>query len=239
MTHDSKRSKNTLLSAVATLLLALVLAFVLDPMTGCSSGSDGKESHESSAEQTTADDSPQGSASSSSNKNVSASSSEKTTKAKQPFKIDTESYSIELPAEWSEYADVEYDTNGNAQVVYKSNAQVVLLTCTVNDANDDVAEGDIGNGLVQSVKIGNGKRLDVWAPNYVFQFWQEHVGNDGTNDYGKLSNVEKERIIKLTSGKQVKTKQLYKVKSETKVLKKYGTNYKYLGKLVKKGVSVK
>lgn len=239
MTHDSKRSKNTLLPAIATLLLAAILAFALAPMTGCSSGSDDKESHESSAEQTTANGSPQGSASSSSNKNASASSSEKTTNAKQPFKIDTKSYSIELPAEWSKYADVEYDTNGNAQVVYKSNAQVVLLTCAVNDASDPVTEGDIGNGLVSSVEMGANKRLDVWAPNYTFLFWQERVSKDGTNDYGKLSNAEKEGIIKLTSGKQVKMKQLYKVKSETKVLKKYGTSYKYLGKLVKKGVSVK
>lgn len=239
MTHDSKRSKNTLLSAVATLLLALVLAFVLGPMTGCSSGDAGQESNESSGEQTTTDESSQDATSSSSNENASTSSSEKTTNTKQPFKIDTESYSIELPAEWSKYADVEYDTNGNAQVVYKSNAQVVLLTCAINDANDPVTEGDIGNGLVQSVKLGNDKRLDVWAPNYAFQFWQEHVSNDATNDYGKLSNAEKKRIIKLTSGKNVNMKKLYKVKSETKALKKYGTNYKYLGKLVKKGVSVK
>lgn len=236
MTHDSKRSKNTLLPAVATLLLTLVLAFALGPMTGCSTDSGSQESHESE-QQTTASKASQSAAADSSGTN--AGTSDEAASAKQPFKIDTESYSIELPAEWNKYADVEYDTNGNAQVVYKSNAQVVLLTCAVNDASDEVTEGDIGNGLVQSVKLGSDKRLDVWAPNYAFQFWQEHVSNDGTSDYGKLSNAEKKRIIKLTSGKNVNMKKLYKVKSETKVLKKYGTNYEYLGKLVKKGASVK
>lgn len=238
MTHDSKRSKNTLLPAVATLLLTLVLAFALGPMTGCSTDSGSQESHESE-QQTTASKASRSTAADSSCTNAGTSHSDEAASEKQPFKIDTESYSIELPAEWNKYADVEYDTNGNAQVVYKSNAQVVLLTCAVNDASDEVTEGDIGNGLVQSVKLGSDKRLDVWAPNYAFQFWQEHVSNDGASDYGKLSNAEKKRIIKLTSGKNVNMKKLYKVKSETKVLKKYGTNYEYLGKLVKKGASVK
>lgn len=233
MTHDTKRSKNTLLPALAFFALAIVLALVLGPMTGCSSDDGDQGTKGESGQTASSSSSEQGSG------NDAAATSDGPDAKNQTFKIDTESYSIELPSEWSKYADVEYDTNGNAQVVYKSNAQVVLLTCAVNDASDDVVEGDIGNGLARSIKLGDGKRLDVWAPNYTFLFWQEHVSKDGTTDYGTLSNHEKERIIKLTSGKSVKTKDLYKVKSETKMVKKYGTNYKYLGKLVKKGVSVK
>lgn len=224
MAHQSKHIKSLALPTLTTIVLAMVLAFCLGPLMGCSSDENEAASDNQSSVQST-----------SSNAGSNTDSKAEPTE----LKIDTDSYAITLPSAWAKYASVVYDTEGNAQVVYKNNASVVLLTCSVNEASDELDGGDIGNGMVYSTELSDDKRLDVWAPNYSYQFWYAATAKDATDEYAALSDDEKARIIKLTSGQKVSMKKLTHVKTESEYLKKYGTCHEYLGNLINEGITVK
>lgn len=213
MQHRVMNTKKNFLSLIALLFICLLAALSLYTLNGCSSSSSDASSSESNQSEQSADSGT--------------------------FKINTDHYAIELPEKWADYADVEYDSEGNAQVVYKNNSSIVLLTCSLGKTDDESTSGDIGNGMVYSTDLNDGKRLDVWAPNYIYLFWADATKVQGAESYASLTDDEKEAIIKLTSGQKIKMKKLAKVKTEEKLVNKYNIPYEYLGSLLSDNTTVK
>ncbi len=212
--HDfTTNTKKNVFSWISLIALVFLLIFSVNFLSGCN-GSNNEEASKSS------------------------SAAENTTES-ETLKIDTDNYSIELPKAWASFADVEYDSEENAQVVCKNNSSIALLTCSLSSSDDEITGGDIGNGMVYSTDLSDGKRLDVWAPNYLYLFWADATGVQGSESYASISDEDKQTIIELTSGQDIKIKKLTKVKSEEKLINKYGTPYEYLGNLISDNVTIK
>jgi hypothetical protein len=119
--------------------------------------------------------------------------------AKEKLVIETDDYTLTLPAEWAESTKaIDYD---DAVVVcYDGNEDLNMFSIFAEKIDDDeIVGGDIGRGNCFYTKLSDGRTLQVWATNWLYVLWSDQA-YENDEEYGDLDTDTKNALIKLSSG---------------------------------------
>ena len=218
------------------LLIIAVLLFATNMLASCSSGEPSNQAIASNVSDSSLAISSEARVEGEEPGSIDVSDASSADASIEQLVIETDEYTLVLPSEWAESAEVSYG-EGTVQVHLKNHSELSLLRMLIVDASHPVVGGDIGNGCFRRVDLPDGRRLEFWSTNWLFILGTDASQHAGKYDY--LGDAGKETLISLTCSKEIELTDLPQIGTnyyDTNYLEEY---YSHMDELVMSGLEMK